>query len=64
MIQVRGHSGLFRDEQTGAIINTSPEYTQYTSARELRAAQLLELNKLKDEVKDIKEMLNLIIARV
>ena len=55
LIQVKDHSNLYRDEATGAILNTSGvELAKYMSARKLKEEQQRELAILKDEVLELK----------
>jgi len=62
MIPVEGHKNLYRDEKTGAIVNCDEfEYSQYISIREKRRkekqSQKDELNKLKEDIDEIKSLL-------
>ena len=48
MIRVEGHSNLYRDEKTGAVVNTdSMAYNQYVKSLEHRDSQKKELNEMK-----------------
>lgn len=63
MIKVEGHPNLYRDENSGAIINCdSTAYNQYVnsiSKQELRKKELDEMRKDIDEIKSLlKELLN------
>tara|TARA_E500000331_G_C16807015_1_gene519133 strand:+ start:364 stop:570 length:207 start_codon:yes stop_codon:yes gene_type:complete len=63
MIKVEGHSNLYRDDNTGAIINTdSAGYNQYVnsiSSREIRKKELDDMRKDIDEIKLLlKQFLN------
>ena len=58
MIPVEGHSDLFRDEITGAIINTdTSQYNQYISMRNKKRSEKEELDKMKSDIVDIKSLL-------
>lgn len=55
MIPVEGHSNLFRDENSGAIVNCDNiAYEQYLLAKSKREFDKLQLNELKREIDDIK----------
>lgn len=63
MIKVEGHPNLYRDENSGAIINCdSTAYNQYVnsiSKQELRKKELDEMKKDINEIKSLlKELLN------
>ena len=58
MIRVEGHSNLFRDEKTGAVVNTdSMAYNQYVKSLEHRDSQKKELNEMKKDIEEIKLLL-------
>jgi len=58
MIPVKGFSNLYRDENTGAIINCdSVEYEQYMSTINSRITQKHELESMKKEMSEIKTLL-------
>lgn len=62
MIPVEGHTNLFRDEYSGAIINTdSVSYTQYNNSLISRKSQREEIEKMKDDISEIKNLLKEII---
>jgi len=62
LIPVDGHRNLYRDESTGAIINTdSNEYSNYINLRNERKRGRMEIENLKRDVDDIKTSLNSII---
>ena len=51
MIKVEGHSHLYRDETTGAIINCDDSgYDQYIKSLNYRKNQKEELNNMKKEL--------------
>ena len=57
-IPVEGHPNLFRDDQTGAIINCDTVgYNQYVSSRDRMNNQKQELKELKSEINEIKKLL-------
>lgn len=58
MIPVEGHINLFRDEKSGAIINTdSVGYQNYVKIRNERKKQKEEIDQLKKDVNEIKNLL-------
>jgi hypothetical protein len=71
-LQVEGHTGLVRDTSTGAILNTNrTEYENYLKQKEAVEKRLLEskqisqhtedINNIKTEISEIKQMLLLLI---
>jgi predicted transcriptional regulator len=68
-IKVENHSNLFRDSETGAIVNTNyTEYKNYMNSlkykkRELNRIDMLEnnVNSLKDDIQEIKDLLKCLI---
>jgi hypothetical protein len=64
MLKVQGHSDLYRDENTGAIINKSSEYDKYIQKRNLRISQAQEINDLKSDVSEMKLMMNAILEKL
>ena len=65
MIKVEGHSNLERDERTGAIINIdSSGYSAYMKAKSKKALEKEELDTMKQEISDIKEMLAKITSKL
>jgi len=57
MIKVEGHSNLYRDENTGAIINCDTAgYNQYVNSlvqKDLRKKELDDMRKDIDEIKTL-----------
>jgi hypothetical protein len=64
MLKVQGHSDLYRDENTGAIINKSSEYDKYIQKRNLRRSQAQEINDLKSDISEMKLMMNAILEKL
>ena len=56
MIPVEGHKNLFRDENSGAIVNCDTmEYNQYIKMKTERQKQKEEISELKKDVQiDVK----------
>ena len=62
MIKVKGHQNLYRDENSGAIINCdSLAYNQYVNALHNRELKKEELNKMKQDIDEIKSLLKQLI---
>jgi hypothetical protein len=58
MIPIEGHKNLYRDEETGAIINTDNyEYLNYTKIKKEKLKQKFEIENLKNELSEIKLLL-------
>ena len=62
MIPVEGHVSLFRDEETGAIINmNNTDYEQYLTSLQTRNERKKEIEKMKDDITEIKLLLKEIL---
>ena len=62
MIKVEGHPHLYRDEKSGAIINCdSMGYNQYVNSLRQKELQKNELDKMKDDINEIKSLLKEIV---
>lgn len=58
MIRVKGHTNLYRDENSGAIVNCdSVAYNQYLNIVNNRDCQKKEINKMKKDIDEIKSLL-------
>ena len=58
LIRVEGEQHLYRDRETGAILNTdSSGYNQYIKMRKRRQTQKEELDILKKDIEEIKSLL-------
>jgi len=65
MIRVEGHTNLFRDEKTGAIINDdSSGYIAYQQAKTKKQMERAELDSMKKEITEIKDMLAKIAEKI
>lgn len=57
-LKVEGHSNLFRDSQSGAVINSNrSEYERYMKAKANRDGMVNEINTLRQELDEIKQLL-------
>jgi len=58
MIPVEGHKNLFRDPETGAILNyDSNLYSQHISKRNKKLDEKAELDEMKKDIDEIKSLL-------
>jgi len=58
LIPVEGHNNLFRDRNTGAIINNDNSgYIQYKKMKQKRQTEREELDILKSDIEEIKSLL-------
>lgn len=61
-IPVEGQDGFYRDTRTGAIVNRNHlEYQSYIKQREKLNSDKQRIDKLENDVHDIKSMLNNIV---
>ncbi len=57
-VKVEGHSNLYRDVNSGAVINSNrDEYDRYMKAKANRDNMVTEINTLKQELDEIKQLL-------
>ena len=64
MIRVEGHKNLYRDEKSGAIINTdSHGYSQYKKSRNIKLTQKDEIDSMKKDIEEIKNLLRMIVEK-
>jgi len=64
MIKVEGHSNLYRDENTGAIVNCDTAgYNQYINAITQKDLRKKELDEMKKDINDIKFLLQEILNK-
>ena len=64
-IKVEGYSGLARDEESSAIVNTDLNAYQLAKKRKERMqTQSNEINNLKEEVSEIKKLLQNIVEKL
>lgn len=58
MIPIEGFPNLFRDENSGAIVNCDTlEYQKYSKMKKNKQEQKQEIESLKSEVSEIKSLL-------
>ena len=64
MIPVEGHKNLYRDEKSGAIVNTdSHGYSQYKKSRNIKLNQKEEIDRMKSDIEEIKYLLKKIALK-
>ena len=63
MIPVKGHIGLVRDPRSGAIINMAGDGKEYSANRARIKVDAERLNKVEEDVSEIKDMLKQLIER-
>ncbi len=62
MIPVEGHKNLFRDPETGAILNNdSKGYAQYNIKKTRSADRKAELDEMKKDIDEIKSLLQQLV---
>ena len=63
--QVEGENNLFRDTDTGAIINTDRSaYIAYKTKRQQKLKEMNQIDKLQNEVDEIKSLLYKVIDKL
>ena len=64
MIQVEGHKHLYRDENTGAIVNCDTSgYMRYKKMKNKKLNEKSEIDSLKSEIDTLKGLLNDLIQK-
>tara|TARA_R100000995_G_C3462616_1_gene113941 strand:+ start:705 stop:911 length:207 start_codon:yes stop_codon:yes gene_type:complete len=62
MIRVKGHTHLYRDPTTNAIINCDDHgYSQYVKSLEIRKNQKSEIDNMKKDIDEIKSLLKILV---
>ena len=63
MIPIKDHKHLYRDENSGAVINTDTVgYQQYKKTK-IKNNQKNEIEKMKDDIEEIKNLLKQIVNK-
>jgi len=63
--KVEGHSDLIRDLETNAVINTNKTaYQDYLKMREQKLNEIQRLDKLENEVGEIKSLLQKLVDKL
>ena len=64
-LKVKDSGSLYRDEESGAIINCSnSQYEEYLKLKEQKMKEVSEMDKLKDDVDELKDMMKLILSNL
>jgi len=64
MIRVEGHTNLYRDEETGAIVNCDTmAYNTYVSSLNVKDSQKREIDSIKSEISEIKFLLKQLLEK-
>lgn len=62
MIKIEGHKNLYRDENTGAVVNCDDsEYNQYMLSKKEKIIQKKEIESIRMELDEIKTLLKEIL---
>jgi hypothetical protein len=65
MIRVEGHSNLYRDEKTGAIVNMDTVgYQNYLNSSKIAKQEKKDIDNMKKDIEDIKGALKEILNRL
>jgi hypothetical protein len=65
LIPVEGHSYLWRDSETGAIVNgDDSNYQAYIRQRDAKKSERQEIESMRKDIDDIKSMLSKIIEKL
>jgi|TARA_B100001094_G_scaffold121728_1_gene117495 hypothetical protein len=65
LIPVEGHPNFCRDKNTGAIINTdSSSFAAYQQRNSQKKMERLEIDNMKKDISDIKDMLSKIASKL
>ena len=64
-IKVKDSGSLYRDEESGAILNCSDsEYDRYLKLKQQKLRESNEMDKLKNDVDELKDMMKLILSKL
>ena len=64
MIPVQGHKHLYRDENSGAIVNNDSQgYSQYIAMRNKKITEEQELKRLRSDIDEIKTLLKEVLNK-
>lgn len=63
-IPVEGYRGLYRDDVTGAIVNSNDsEYNEYLKLKNIKLSEKNEIKSLKMEIEELKELISIILNK-
>ena len=64
-VKVKQSPSLYRDEESGAILNFNESaYDSYLQLKEKKLKEAAEMDKLKDDVDELKDMMKLILNKL
>ena len=64
-VKVKDSNSLYRDEESGAILNCNDTaYNNYLKMKENKMKEVSEMDKLKDDVDELKDMMKLILRKL
>lgn len=64
-IKVENSNSLYRDSETGAILNCSDsDYENYLALKRKRLQEIAEVDNLRNEVNELKSMMKLILDKL
>ena len=64
MIPVKDHKNLYRDEKSGAILNTDTDaFKQYKKMKRIKSNQRDEIERMKQDIEEIKSLLREIVKK-
>mgnify|MGYP003153678973 FL=1 len=64
MIPIKDHKNLYRDEKSGAVVNGDTSgFTQYKKMKLLKLTQREEIDKIKEDISEIKDLLKQLLKK-
>ena len=64
-VKVKDSNSLYRDEESGAILNCNDTaYNNYLKMKDNKMKEVNEMDKLKDDVDELKDMMKLILSKL
>lgn len=64
-IPVEGQPGLYRDSETGAIINSSGgEFSSYEQSKKIKLKEREEIENIKNDLSELKDMMKQIVTKL
>tara|TARA_X000000950_G_scaffold220691_1_gene265805 strand:+ start:14101 stop:14310 length:210 start_codon:yes stop_codon:yes gene_type:complete len=64
-VKVKDSNSLYRDEDSGAILNCNDAaYDNYLKLKERKLEEAAQMDKLKDDVDELKDMMKLILSKL
>ena len=64
MIPIKDHKHLYRDEKSGAVLNTDTDgFKQYKKMKRFKSNQKEEIERMKQDIEEIKSLLKEIVNK-